>query len=264
MDTRSFFVHPHAGVRRSQRTSAEQRQPPIRAATTIVDSSVPTRRQQQDTGTRKMMAEMKISLAANQLSEQAKESITFWRQFREEYLEEVDRIKVYVGADILQRVWQKKVGYNGKYRGGEGKDCHRFDVQSMKLESCLSQVDEATKLLAGAWSSDHNNDYNSRRHHLAKLRAAGDLVVDLSKRSVKNEAACSDLLVELAELGKLVDSNSAAAAMLHHFNQHQARREEVNADHSSEEPANEDSNVQAEHGSGDYRSNDWVDDGDEN
>ncbi|KAI1309815.1 hypothetical protein F5Y03DRAFT_347453 [Xylaria venustula] len=248
MNTRPFFVHPHAQVRKNQRTSVERRQPPERTASTVVDFGGPTRQQQQDPGIKKMMAETKISLAAKQLTKQAKESMTFWRQFQEEYLKEVDSIKVYVGADVLQLVWQKRVEHKGKYRGADRKDCHLFEIESMKLESCLSQVDEATQLLAGTWSSDHNNDYDSRQHNLDKLRAAGKVVVDLSKRSIKNEAACLDLLAELAELEKL----------LHHFDQHQIQSrtgsEEANKGHSSEEPANEDSNVQAGHGSNDYNS----------
>ncbi|KAI0421717.1 hypothetical protein F5X98DRAFT_370342 [Xylaria grammica] len=165
------------------------------------------------------MAETKVSLAANQLSEQVKESIKFWREFRDEYLEEVNNIKLYVGVGLLQQIWQKKVEFNNKDVRGDKE----FTVRSMKLESCLSQVDEATQLLTGVWSSDHNTDYDSRQHHLAKTRAAGNLVVGLSKRAVTNEAACIDLLQELAELEKLVDPRSPTASMLHHFDKCQSQ-----------------------------------------
>ncbi|KAF2964086.1 hypothetical protein GQX73_g9491 [Xylaria multiplex] len=166
---------------------------------------------------RKIMAETKISLAANQLSEQVKDSMKFWRGFRDEYSKEVNDIKLYVGVGVLQQIWRKKVEFNSNDRHSDQK----FTIQSMKLESCLNQVDEATRLLTGLWSSDHGNDYDSRQHHLAKTRAAGNLVVGLSKRAATDEAACIDLLEELSELEKLVDPKSINAGMLHHFGKHQ-------------------------------------------
>lgn len=236
MNARPFFVHPHAQARRNHGISSERRQPPLGAASVVDNSGVPARPPQAP-GIRKKMAEMKISLAANQLSEQVKESMKFWRGFRDEYSKEVNSIKVYVGADILQQIWQNKVEFNGRYKCGDEEDDQQFEIQSMKLESCLNQVDEATQLLAGAWSSDHSNDYDSRQHHLAKTQAAGNLVVGLSKRSVTNEAACIDLLEELAELEKLFDPKTSTASMLHHFDKRQAQNPtrwvEGNTDHSS-------------------------------
>lgn len=156
--------------------------------------------------TRGMMAETKVSLAANQLSDQVKESMRFWRKFQKEYLKEVSSIKPYVGVDILQQVWRKKVEFS--------EDDQQFVVQRVKLRSCLDQVDEAIQLLTESRLSN-NNDYDSRRHHLKKVRVTGNCVVDLVKSSETNEAACKDLLKELAELDKLIDLKSPTASMLH-------------------------------------------------
>ncbi|RYC59856.1 hypothetical protein CHU98_g6350 [Xylaria longipes] len=205
---------------------------------------------------REMMAETKVTLAAHQLSEQVKESKWLWGNFRDEYSTEVKSIKLYVGVDILQQIWRKKVASKDKYKRG-GKEDDQFDVQTMKLESCLNQLDEATQLLADAWSLDRSSDYDSRQHHLAKMRATGNLVVGLSKRALTNEAACIDLLGELAELEKLIDPKSPAASMLHRYDKHQSQNttrsgKTKTESSSSNRPENGDTNNQAEH-----ESNDW-------
>jgi hypothetical protein len=161
-----------------------------------------------------MMTEMKVSLATNQLSEQVKESTRFWRGFQNEYWKEVNVIKFYVGMDVLQQIWRKKV---------EFKDGQQFAIQSMKLESCLKQFDEAAQLCTSAWSSDNSSNYDSRQHHSEKVRATGNLVVSLSRTSETTEAACKDLLKELAELEKLIDAKSPTASVLHRFDKHQLR-----------------------------------------
>ncbi|KAI0535654.1 hypothetical protein GGR58DRAFT_478290 [Xylaria digitata] len=219
MNARPFFVHPHAQARGNHSISTEQRRHPLGGASTVDNSGISIRRPSPASDIRKMMAETKISLAANQLSEQVKESMKFWRRFRDEYSKEVNDIRLYVGVGVLQQIWQKKVEFNSHDRHSD----QEFAIQSMKLESCLNQVDEATRLLTGLWSSDHGNDYDSRQHHLAKTRAAGNLVVGLSKRAIINEAACIDLLEELAELEKLVDPKSFNAGMLHHFDKRQSQ-----------------------------------------
>ena len=162
------------------------------------------------------MAETKISLAAKQLSEQVKESMGFWRRFRDEYSQEVSRIKDYVRMSVLQQIWQQKVEYHSKDKCDDRPDDHRFDIQSIKLESCLNQVHEATRLLTEAHLFNYRSDYDSQRHHLVKIQTTGNLVVYLSKKSALNEAACKDLLEELAELEKLVDPRRQVASMLHH------------------------------------------------
>ncbi|KAI0874886.1 hypothetical protein GGS24DRAFT_457644 [Hypoxylon argillaceum] len=210
-----FFVHPYAQGRGNYGFSAEQTR--RQSSEAVVDGpSLRARRYQQTSGVRKMMAEMKVSLAVNQLSDQVKESKQFWKEFRDEYLAEVNSIKLYVGADVLQQIWRKKVAFNNnKDKLGDKGDNQQFAIQSMKLESCLNQVDEATQLLAEVWSSGYSSDYDSQQHHLAKIRGAGNMVVGLSKRSVANEAACTDLMGELAELEKFIDSKSTTGGMPH-------------------------------------------------
>ncbi|KAI1127459.1 hypothetical protein F5Y10DRAFT_242808 [Nemania abortiva] len=224
MHARPFFVHPYAQGRGNYSISAERR---TRQSSVAADDLVlPARRSPPAPVARKVMAEMKVSLAANQLSEQVKESQQFWRGFRDEYWTEVDNIKLYVGAHVLQQVWREKIEFISKDKG----DDQQFAIQSMKLESCLNQVNEAIRLLEEIWSSDYSSDYDSRQHHLAKLRATGNLVVGLSKRSVTNEAACTDLLEELEELQKLIDSKSPTASILHRI----GKRQSHNASRSEE------------------------------
>ncbi|KAI1364394.1 hypothetical protein F5Y08DRAFT_307071 [Xylaria arbuscula] len=180
-----------------------------------------------------MMADIKISFAATQLSEQVKESMRFWHRFHDEYSQEVGRIRIYVGMSVLQQIWQQKVVYHRKSKCGDDQ----FQVQSIKLESCLYQVHEATKVHAGAQTFNYSNDYDTQQHHLTKMRTIGDLVVDLSRKSATNEAACIDLLEELAELAKLADSTRQATSMGHRLDkdttQNPAKMEERNIDRES-------------------------------
>ncbi|KAI3322707.1 hypothetical protein HD806DRAFT_111599 [Xylariaceae sp. AK1471] len=252
MNAHPFFVHPYAHVRGNHGIPTgeqERRHPAVPSTSAGNDSGIPLRQTMPAQAIRGVMAEMKASLAANQLSEQVKESIMFWRGFQNEYSKEVNIIKLYVGVDVLQKIWRKKV---------EFKDDQQFAIQSMKLESCLNQFDEATQLLADTWSSDNSNDYDSRQHHLEKVRTTGNLVVGLSKTSETNEAACKDLLRELAELEKLIDPRSSAASTLHRFDKRQprtpTRSEEGNAEVSnSNRPENGDTDNQVEQNN----SNNW-------
>ncbi|KAI0517207.1 hypothetical protein F5B22DRAFT_133879 [Xylaria bambusicola] len=130
----------------------------------------------------------------------------------------MDSIRIYVGMGVLQQIWQQKVEYYRKYKRTDRQDDHQFEIQNMKLQSCLNQVEEVTQLLAGTQRPDHKSDHDSRQHHLARIRATGDSVVMLSGKSTINEAACVDLLEELAALERLVDPKRPTADMLHHLN----------------------------------------------
>ncbi|KAJ2982989.1 hypothetical protein NUW58_g6331 [Xylaria curta] len=203
------------------------------------------------------MAETKLSLASDQLSEQVKECKKLWRKFRDEYTAEVKNVKLYAGTDILQQIWKKKVEHTSKCKHGDNEDNQEFTIQSMKLESCLSQVDEATELLAQARSSGYSSQYDSRQHHLEKMRATGKLVVGLSKSAVTNEAACVDLLGELAELEKLISSKSSTASMSHDSDKRQSQKparsgKEKAQGFSSNRPDNGEMERQTEHNSNDY------------
>ncbi|KAI1179093.1 hypothetical protein F4777DRAFT_17030 [Nemania sp. FL0916] len=223
---RPFFVHPYVQAQGDHRTPAEQRRlntPEEITPSRLEQSGRPMKSSPQSPAVRRMMAEMKMSLATKQLSEQVKESIRFWRKFRNEYSAEVNSIKLYVGLDVLHQIWREKVDHNDRAKRGTREDGQQFVIQSVKLESCLGQVDEATQLLAETKSSDHSGDYDSQQHHLVKIRAAGDLVVGLSKRSAANETACLDLLEELASLDKLINSKNSAVAIPHHTDKHESK-----------------------------------------
>lgn len=261
MHARPFFVHPYAQRRGDHGVSAGQRRDHLLAAgpPSVIDGpSVSERRPRPTPLMREKMAGTKVSLAVHQLNEQVKESKRFWGKFRDEYSTEVKNIKLYVGVDILQQIWRKKVISKDKYKRGGKEDDQQFDVQTMKLESCLSQLDEATQLLAEAWSSDYSSDYDSRQHQLTKMQATGNLVVGLSKRAVTNETACIDLLAELVELEKLIDPQSPAAFMLHRHDkrhsQNQTKSGKAKAEGSgSNRPDNGDSNNQTEHDSSNWQ-----------
>ncbi|KAI0199781.1 hypothetical protein F4808DRAFT_431242 [Astrocystis sublimbata] len=178
---------------------------------------IPERRPGPTPLVKEMMAHTRVSLAAHQLNEQVKESKTFWRQLRKEYSQEVKSLRQYVGVDVLQQIWRKKVLSKDKRRRGHNEDS-QLDIQAMKLESCLNQLDEATQLLATvSLSSGYDNAHDSRQHYFTKMRASGDFVVGLSKRTLKSETACADLLAELTELERFVDPKSPTTFMLYRY-----------------------------------------------
>ncbi|CAJ2499990.1 Uu.00g028430.m01.CDS01 [Anthostomella pinea] len=202
-----------------------------------------------------MMAEMKVSLAAKQLAQQVKESRKFWTGFQEVFEVEVTNIKPYVGGHVLQGIWRDKVEHNSKYKTGEKQDDQQFGIQRMKLETCLGQVDAAMKSLAVARSKDDPSGYDSRHNQLGKIRAAGNQILDLAKNSMSDQAACKDLLTELSELGKLVDPENEAAAILHRFDKRETRQatgsEEANAaDETDANKKDYDSQNEVEGGAG--------------
>ncbi|KAI1821273.1 hypothetical protein F4861DRAFT_533058 [Xylaria intraflava] len=268
MHARSFFVHPYARTREGYNTPTEEqrrrrRQHAPEVTPRVNNSDTTVGRGPSDPAMRRMMADMKLSLAASQLSEQVKEGTRFWREFQNEYSVEVNSIKFYAGGDVLQQIWRKKVEYNHLCKGGDKDDDQSFDIQIMKLESCLNEVDEATRLLAQAWSSDCGGDYNSRHHYLEKLRRSGNFAVGLSKNSRENEMACRDLLDELAELEKLLDPRTSAS-MLHRFKKRPTQNttrsgEQKHEGQSSDRSEHGDANQQTEHGSHDWQANDEQD-----
>ncbi|KAI1195459.1 hypothetical protein F5X97DRAFT_308027 [Nemania serpens] len=268
MHARPFFIHPFAQSRKKHHEvpARQRRQQPLEAT---ADSSRRSARQASPVpAVTKMMAEMKLSLAANQLSEQVQESMRLWGEFRDEYSTEVSSIKPYVGMSVLRQVWRQKIEFKSKHRRGDKHDDQQFSIQGIKLESCLNQVDEATRLLAQVRSSDHNASYDSRQRYLKKMRATGNLVIGLSKKSVVDEAACKDLLEELAELEKLIGSENSTAGKLHRTDGRQQRgsieADEVEAENpGSDEFENGDTSEPAEQNSDDWNneqenSNDWL------
>ncbi|KAI0405799.1 hypothetical protein F4802DRAFT_135241 [Xylaria palmicola] len=224
MYARPFFVHPDAHTRVNDGIRIERRRQSsgIAAASTADSLGVPARRPELAPAIRRTMAETKVALAASQLSGQIKESKDFWLKFLDEYKEEVNTIKLYAGADILRQIWRKRVEFTSKPKH-RNEDDQQFAIRRIMLESSLEQLDEATKLLIETWSSSYSNAYDNRQHHLDKMRAAGNLVVGLSKRAVENEAACVDFLEELAELEKLVNPKNPAARNFHQFDKNKSK-----------------------------------------
>ncbi|KAI1182954.1 hypothetical protein F5B17DRAFT_418115 [Nemania serpens] len=266
MHARPFFIHPYAQSQKKHDVPARQRrQRPSEA--TAYDSHRRASQASPVSTVTKMLAEMKVSLATNQLSEQVKESMRLWGEFREEYSTEVSSIKPYVGMSVLRQIWRQKVEFNNKHKRGVKHGDQQFPVQSIKLESCLNQVDEATQILAEVQSSSHSNDYDSRHRFLEKMRAAGSIVIGLSKKSVVDEAACKDLLEELAELEKLIGSKISTVRTSHRTDNRQSQSstdaEEEAENPSSDRPGYGDMNESTEQDANDWNneednSNDWF------
>lgn len=116
---------------------------------------------------------------------------------------EVNGVRHYVGADLLQRIWEKKAELDGVHEHGDKKEW--FAIRGIRLESCSNQMEEDTQPLLEVWSSDSGDDYDSGRHHLVNMRASGNLVAWLSQRSIANGTASQDFLEELVQMEKLID-----------------------------------------------------------
>ncbi|KAK5632718.1 hypothetical protein RRF57_008432 [Xylaria bambusicola] len=258
MYSHRFFVHPQAQTQRKNGVATRRSQSSVGSSFVLDNSHHPAHPAPHSLGVRKMMADMKITLAVNQLSDQVKESMGFWRRFQDEYTREVDSIRFYIGVDVLQQIWQQKVEYYRKDKRVDEQEDHRFEIQSMKLESCLNQVDEATQLLAETQPPGYNRDYDSRQHHLAKMRATGASAINLSRKAVTKEAACIDLLEELAELEKLVDPKRATARVPSHFNKSSTQT----TSGSEEGDVDRESNHQNINRQAESNSNNWA--GEEN
>ncbi|KAI1407744.1 hypothetical protein F5Y13DRAFT_174237 [Hypoxylon sp. FL1857] len=168
-------------------------------------------------------AELKVSIAAKHLAGQISESKKFWITFQEKYEREVAQIKDYVGDDILQQIWRKRIEYNGKYKDGENQDDEEFSIQCMKLETCLDQINEAAKVFDRSRPQDDRSNHDPRRIALEKIRVAGALVLGLAAKSAQNSAACANLVTEASNLEKLVDSKSLDAKVLHRFDRRKAK-----------------------------------------
>ncbi|OTB05053.1 hypothetical protein M426DRAFT_320114 [Hypoxylon sp. CI-4A] len=169
-------------------------------------------------------AELKIALAAKHLADQIGESKKFWITFHESFEQEVASVRYYIDDDILQQIWQKRIEYNSKYRSGENNDDEEFTVQRVKLETCLDQVNEASRAFARSRPLGDQAEHDPRRLALEKIRGVGVLVLDLAAKSARNNGACADLVVEASNLEKLVDARSPDAKVLHQFDRRQSRR----------------------------------------
>ncbi|KAI1811773.1 hypothetical protein GGS20DRAFT_561531 [Poronia punctata] len=203
MYARPFFVHPYANVQERHRTPTAPGRRPVARTPSRVDSDISSTRLASEPNSKILRAEMKVHLATNQLNEQIKESVSFWTRFHDEYSTDVDSIRRYIGHDMLQKIWRMKVDFNNNH--GKGRNKEQIVLQSMKLESCLSQVDEAIRVLVRVLSYDRA-DYDIRQSHWEKVRSNSRLVMNLSMKSTKSEAACKGLLEELSDLRKLIDS----------------------------------------------------------
>ncbi|KAI0009423.1 hypothetical protein F4779DRAFT_370943 [Xylariaceae sp. FL0662B] len=187
-------------------------------------------------------SKMRVSLTAKQLANQLIESKNFWVTFQQKYEKEIASIKAYVDDDILQQIWQKKVEYNGKHNSGENQEDGQFNIQYMKLVSCLDQINEAATMLASTKPSDHRSDKGSQSRHLKKIHTNGSAVAELAAKSMTDSAACTDLLAEISELQKLVDPRNPTAKVLHPFDKRKPKKSDRSA--PSPEPVTGDSEDQ--------------------
>lgn len=162
-------------------------------------------------------AELKVSLAARHLAEQISESKKYWTTFYQKYEEEVASIKYYLNDDILERIWQKRIEYNSKYKNEGSKDDEEFNIQRMKLETCLDQVKEAVKAFARSRPPNDRLDHDPRHLALDKIRNTGALVLELAARSGVSSVPCVQLVTEASNLENLVDPKSPDAQVLYRF-----------------------------------------------
>ncbi|KAI1209747.1 uncharacterized protein F4807DRAFT_88882 [Annulohypoxylon truncatum] len=168
-------------------------------------------------------AELRVSLAARHLADQISESKKYWVKFQKKYEEEVAGIKYYVGDDILQLIWQKRIEYNSEYKSGESQDDEEFSIQRIKLETCLDQVNEAAKAFIRSRPPNGHSDHDPRHLALDKIHDAGVLVLGLATKSASNSASCVNLVTEASNLEKLVDPKSPDAKVLHRFDKRKSK-----------------------------------------
>ncbi|KAI1501168.1 hypothetical protein F5X99DRAFT_210447 [Biscogniauxia marginata] len=239
-----MFIHPCAVVREDRDTRAHPAQQDAFSVLETPNQSHTTTPgvASTDPANARMMADMKISLAVKQVAEQAQENKKFWVGFREEFEKEVGSIKPYIDEHTLQQIWRKKIEHSNERGSGDMQHGGRFNIQNIKLETCMSQIDEAMKFLAVAESSYGNStNHNPRRHHLEKIRAAGSLVTGLAKKSMLDEAACKDFLTELSDLERLLDPKNLAAVSLNRFDKGEAREAREATDVEGERPGKKNS-----------------------
>ncbi|KAI1104612.1 hypothetical protein F4804DRAFT_332150 [Jackrogersella minutella] len=182
-------------------------------------------------------AELKVSLAAKHLASQISESKKYWVTFQKKFEEEIAKFKYYADDNVLQRIWQKRIEYHGKYKNGENQDDEEFNIQRMKLEACLDQVNEAAEAFV---RSRPPNDHDPRHLALDKIRGAGTLVVGLAAKSALSSASCASLVTEASNLEKLVNPKSSDANVLHRFDKRKTKgstSDDGNEGANSTEPA---------------------------
>ncbi|KAK6949161.1 hypothetical protein Daesc_009235 [Daldinia eschscholtzii] len=169
-------------------------------------------------------AELKVSLAARQLAFQIGESKKFWIAFQDEFEVEVKAVKYYASDDVLQRIWQKRIEYNSKYKSDEDQDDEQFKIQKMKLEACLDQVKDAAKEYIQSHPLSSPSDHDPRHIALEKVQVAGDRVLLLAEKSTLSNIACADLVTQASDLERLVDTKSPDAKILHQFDKREIRK----------------------------------------
>ncbi|KAF3057322.1 hypothetical protein GL218_05948 [Daldinia childiae] len=169
-------------------------------------------------------AELKVSLAARQLSFQIKESRKFWIAFQDEFEAEVKAVRYYVNDDVLQRIWQKRTEHNSKYKNGENQDNEQFIIQKIKLETCLDQVREAAKAFIQSHPLGSPSDHDPRHLALEKIQVTGDRILLLAGKSMFSNIACVDLVTQASDLEKLVDSKNPDAKVLHRFDKRETMK----------------------------------------
>ncbi|KAI1801195.1 hypothetical protein F4811DRAFT_535544 [Daldinia bambusicola] len=169
-------------------------------------------------------AELKVSLAARQLAFQINESKKFWIAFQDDFEAEVKAVKYYINNDVLQRIWQKRIEHNSKYKSDEDQDDEQFKIQKMKLETCLDQVKEAAEAYMQSHPLSSPSDHDPRQIALEKVRVAGDRILLLAEKSTLSNVACADLVTQALDLEKLVDSKSPDAKILHQFDKRETRK----------------------------------------
>ncbi|KAI0392767.1 hypothetical protein F5Y17DRAFT_435003 [Xylariaceae sp. FL0594] len=216
---RPLFIHPDVRAQMNHQVPVMEhahRRCYSPSSSVADDASFSSSRNTSCPSTTGITADMRVSLATNQLKDQVKENISLCRELLDEYTNEVDLIKQYIGPDILENIWRSKIKFIDKRKDGQ-ENTPRFALQKFKLESCLGQVDDAMRMLLRECSSDRRSG-KSRRYQWEKERASWKLLTNLSAMSTKSETACRALLNELVELQQRMerknatDSTSASSA----------------------------------------------------
>ncbi|KAI8956520.1 hypothetical protein F5Y11DRAFT_173482 [Daldinia sp. FL1419] len=169
-------------------------------------------------------AELKVSLAAKQLSLQISESKRFWIVFQEEFEEEVKAVKYYVDDVVLRQIWQKRTEHNKKYKSGENQDDEQFDIQRIKLETCLDQIKAAARAFTRTHPLSDPSNHDPKHVALEKIQETGDRVLHLAFKSMTSNIACADLVTHASDLETLVDAKGPHAKILHRFDKRETKK----------------------------------------
>lgn len=138
------------------------------------------------------------------------EAEKFYKTFQDDYDREVRSIK-YAGAEILQKLWVKKV--TGK--GASGQDVsqdkkraetweEKFGEKKRSLREAMEAALNAT-LSLGEQESPKVTTFETRKRLQEKVEIAGHHVMDLLDLAMKGSDHCKALLGELKLLKDLVD-----------------------------------------------------------